>query len=143
MAPEADIPVTVRMETGQPNTGRITIRTEPKNADGLRRAFNTFGLSTSDIVELSVPDLLTTVFQVQNVLGSAGLATFVKALSLWLHRNDKKDIEITVNGQKFRFKGMGEAEIARIMRERQKEWDDQWRAQYPQLFPPDPDNERG
>lgn len=141
MAPETDIPITLRMETGQPNTGRITIHTEPENASDLRRAFDTFGLSTSDIVELSVPDVVTTVFQVQNILGSAGLATFVKALSLWLHRNDKKDIEITVNGQKFRFKGMGEAEIARIMRERQKDWDDQWREQYPDRFPPDPDDE--
>lgn len=137
MEPKTDIPVTVRVETGQPNTGRITIRTEPENAGDLRQAFDTFGLSTSDIVELSVPDVVATVFQVQNILGSAGLATFVKALSLWLHRNDKKDIEITVNGQKFRFKGMGEGEITRIMRERQKEWDDQWREQYPELFPPD------
>jgi hypothetical protein len=141
MAPATDSPITVRMETGQPNTGRITIHAEPENADDLRRAFEELGLSTSDTIELSVPEVLTTVFQVQNILGSAGLATFVRGLSLWLHRNDKKDVEITVNGQKFSFKGMGEAEIARIMRERQKEWDDQWREQFPDRFPPDPDDE--
>jgi hypothetical protein len=140
MEPEADIPITVRVETGQPNTGQITIRTEPENAGDLRQAFDTFGLSTSDIVELSVPTIVTTVFQVQNILGSAGLATFVKALSLWIHRNDKKKVEITVNGQKSQFKGMSQDEIARIIRERQKEWDDQWREQYPELYPSDPNN---
>jgi hypothetical protein len=141
MTPAADTPITVRMETGLPNTGQITIRIEPENADDLRRTFDVFSLSTSDIVELSVPEVLETVFQVQNILGSAGLATLVKALSLWLHRNDKKDIDITVNGESFRFKGMGDAEITRIMRDRWKERDDQWRDQFPDRFPRDPDDE--
>jgi hypothetical protein len=141
MSPTADTPITVRMETGLPNSGRITVHTEPENADDLRRAFDVIGLSTSDIVELPVPEVLETVFQVQNILGSAGLATFVKAFSLWLRRNDKKDIDITVNGESFRFKGMGEAEISRIMHERRKEWDDQWRQQLPDRFPCDQDGE--
>src|ERR1700733_10918379 len=71
MTPAADTPITVRMETGLPNTGQITIRLEPENADDLRRAFDVLGMSTSDIVELSVPEVLETVFQVQNILGSA------------------------------------------------------------------------
>jgi hypothetical protein len=137
MTPATNTSITVRMETGQPNTGEITIHTEPENADDLRRVLDELGLSTSGAIEHSVPEVLTTVFEVHNILGSAGLLTFAKAFSIWLHRNDKKDVEITVNGEKFRFKGMGKAEITRIMRERQKDWDDKWREQFPDRFPLD------
>jgi hypothetical protein len=141
MAPKADTPITVRMETGTPNSGRITIHAEPGNADDLRRSFDELGLPTSDIIELSVPEVLETVFQVQNVLGSAGLVAVAKAFSIWLHRNDNKDVEVIVNDKKARFKGMGEAEITRIMSEVKRERDDQWRDQFPNRFPLGPDDE--
>lgn len=141
MASTAPTPVTVSMETGLPNSGDVTIRTGSESADDLRRAFGEFGLSTADALELSVSDVLTTVFQVQNVLGSAGLAALAKGLSTWLHRNDGKEIDVTVNGTVLRFKGMSEAEIVRIVHELRTERNGQWRSQFPDRFPPGPDDE--
>lgn len=95
MTSASDTPISVRIETGQPGTGRITVRTEPEHADYLRRSFDELGLpTTGDIVELSVPEVVTTVFEVGGILGSQ-LLVFAKALSLWCHRNDGRKIEVT------------------------------------------------
>jgi len=134
-----EIPITVRIETGLPSTGRITVRTEPEHADDLRRSFDELGLpTTGDVVELSVPEVVTTVFQVGGILGSQ-LLVFAKALSLWFHRHDGKKIEITMNDQTLRLEGMNEAQAARTIRVLRKEWDDKWREQFPDRFPPDSD----
>jgi hypothetical protein len=99
MASTARTSVTISMETGLPNSGDVTIRTGPESADDLRRAFGEVGLSTADALELSVPNVLTAVFQVQNVLGSAGPAALAKGLSTWLHRNDGKEINERSRGR--------------------------------------------
>ena len=136
MTSASDTQITVRIETGQPGTGRITVRTEPEHADDLRRSFDDLGLPTGDIVELSVPEVVTTVFEVGGILGSQ-LLVFAKALSLWFHRHDGKKIEITVNNQTLRLEGMNQAQAARTIRTLRKEWDDKWREQFPDRFPPD------
>lgn len=136
MTSASDTPITIRIETGQPGTGRITVRTEPKHADNLRRSFDELGLpTTGDIVELSVPGVATTVFEVGGILGSQ-LLVFAKALSLWSHRHDGKKIEITMNNRTLRFDGMNEAQAVRTMRALRKEWDNNWREQFPDRFPP-------
>jgi hypothetical protein len=137
MTSVSDTPTTVRIETGQPGTGCITLRTEPEHADDLRRFFDDLGLpTTGDIVELSVPEVVTTVFEVEGILGSQ-LLVFAKALSLWFHRHDGKKIEITMNNQALRLEGMNEAQVARTIRALRKEGDDNWRQQYPDRFPHD------
>ena len=139
MTSTSDTPITVRIETLQPGTGRVTVRTEPEHADDLRRSFDKLGLpTTGDIVELSVPEVVTTVFEVGGILGPQ-LLVFAKALSLWSHRHDGKKIEITMNNQTLRLEGMSEAQAARTIRALRKEWDDKWRDQCPDRFPPDSD----
>jgi hypothetical protein len=139
MTSAGETPISVHIETGLPGTGRITVRTEPEHADDLRRSFDELGLpTTGDIVELSVPEVVTTVFEVGGILGSQ-LFVFAKALSLWFHRHDGKKIEITMNNQTLRLEGMNEAQAARTIRALRKEWDDKWREQFPERFPPDSD----
>jgi hypothetical protein len=140
MAPATDDSITVRMETGQPGTGRITVHIGPDDPNDLRRAFEEFGFSTSDIIELSIPEVLTTAFAVSGVAGSQ-LLVFAKALSLWFHRHDGKEVEITMNDQTIRIKGMSDAEIARTMGVLRREWDAKWRKQLPDRFPSDPGDE--
>ena len=123
MTPTNDTAITVRIETGQPNSGHITVHTEPENAADLRQVFNELGLSTGDIIELSVPEILTTAFAVTGI-ASSQLFIFAKALSLWFHRHDGKKIEITINDRILKLEGMSEAEATRMMRAAQQEWDD-------------------
>ena len=92
--------------------------------------------TTDDTVELSVPEVVTTVFEVGGILGSQ-LFVFAKALSLWFHRHDGKKIEITMNNQTLKLEGMSEAQAARTIRAFRKEWDDKWCEQFPDRFPPD------
>ena len=136
MVSMARTPITVSIETGLPNSGDVTIRIGPESVDGLRRAFGELGLPTADVLEHSASEVLTAIFEVQNVLGSAGLVALAKGLSIWLHRNDGKEIDVTVNGVKLRLKGMSEAEIVRILSELRTERDDQWRSQFSDRFPP-------
>jgi hypothetical protein len=141
MASTAHAPIKVSIETGLPNSGDVTIRIGPEAVDDLRRAFGELGLPTADALEHSAPEVLTAIFEVQNVLGSAGLVALAKGLSIWLHRNDGKEIDATVNGAKLRLKGMSEAEIVRILSELRTERDGQWRSQFPDRFPPGLDEE--
>jgi hypothetical protein len=135
MTPANDTAITVRMETGQPNSGHITVHTEPENAEDLRQVFNELGLSTTDdIFELSVPEILTTAFAVTGIVSSQ-LFVFAKALSLWFHRHDGKKIEITMNDRTLKLEGMSVAEATRMMHAAQQGWDDKWRDQFPDRFP--------
>jgi hypothetical protein len=81
---------------------------------------------------------LTTAFAVTG-MASSQLFVFAKALSLWFHRHDGKKIEITMNDRTLKLEGMSEAEAARMMRAAQREWDDKWREQFPDRFPPEID----
>ena len=141
MASVTPSPLTVSMETGLPDSGDVTVRAEPEAADDLRQAFGELGLLTAGALEHSASEVLTTVFEVQNVLSTAGLTAFIKALSMWLHRNDGKEIDVTFNGTKVKAKGMSEAEFARIVRELRAERDSQWRSKFPDRFPPGRDDE--
>lgn len=126
------------METGPPGSDFVTVRASPEAEDDLRRVFGELGLPTSGVLEHSAAEVLSAIFDVQNVLGStAGLAVFVKGLSVWLHRNDGKEIDLTVNGKKLKVKGISEAGIARFL---QAEWGDQWRSTAWDL-PPAPGDE--
>jgi hypothetical protein len=65
-------------------------------------------------------------------MASTQLFVLVKALSLWFHRHDGK-IEITMNDRTLKLEGMSEAEAVRMMRAAQRESDDKWREQFPEL----------
>lgn len=127
------------METGPPGSDFVTVRASPEAEDDLRRVFGELGLPTSGVLEHSAAEVLSAIFDVQNVLGStAGLAVFVKGLSVWLHRNDGKEIDLTVNGKKLKVKGISEAGIARFL---QAEWGDQWHSTARDQFPAAPGDE--
>lgn len=136
MTSASDTPISVRIETGLPGTGRITVHTQPEYADDLRQSFEELGLPTGGILELSIPEVVTVAFEVGSVLGPQ-LYLFAKALSLWSHRHDGKKIEITMNNQTLRLEGVNEAQAVRTIRALRKEWDDNWREQFPDRFPPD------
>ena len=140
MASTASPPIIVSIETGPPGSSDVTFRTGPEPAEELRQAFSEVGLPTADALEHSVSEALRAIFEVQNVLGSPGLYAVAKVLSTWLHRNDGKEVDITMNGTKIKMKGMSEAAVARTLSELATARDDQWRSQLPDRFPPAQDD---
>lgn len=142
MASTAPTPITVSIETGLPGSGDVTFRTGPEPTEELRQAFSEVGLPTADVLEHSASEVLRAIFEVQNVLGgSAGVYAFANVLKTWLHRNDGKEVEVTINGAKLRAKGMSDAAIVQAVSELMTARDDQRRSQLPDRFPPGQDGD--
>jgi hypothetical protein len=142
MASTTPAPITVSIESGLPGSGDVTIRTGPEAAEGLRQAFSEVGLATADVLEHSAHEVLTAVFEVVGGLSSVGsLNALIKGLSIWVHRNDGKEMDVEMNGTRVRLKGVSEAGMAQILGDLQAARDNQWRSQLPDRFPSRKDDE--
>jgi hypothetical protein len=130
--------VYLRVETGEPGQQSLMIHVSPDYSEGLAEALASEPGTTvnSDIIELSVPEILTVAIEVVGPMAAVG-ATLAKVLKEWWHRNDGKRAAFTFNGEQVSLEGMSVDEMGKFMDRRRRQWDDRWRQQFPDRFPPE------
>jgi len=131
--------VDIRIETSQPGAERLSIHITPAFAEEIATAFEDAGgqvTRDSDILELSVPDVLQSVLQVVGPIAASGAAV-AGVLKQWWRRNDAKKATMTFNGESLSLEGMSVEQMAQIIDLAHQRWDERWRQQFPDRFPDD------
>jgi hypothetical protein len=131
--------INLRIETGQPGEDQLLIRVTPEFADEIEVAFGSEAVTVDHIAERSVPEVIQSVLQVTGPIAASG-AILARVLNNWWHRNDRRKVNITFNGESISLEGMSEEEMAKIIDAARVRRDELWREQLPDLYPP-PDGE--
>jgi hypothetical protein len=132
---EEDLVVSV--ESGLPGDASLTVRVTQGYEAELRTALDDAGLRTSDIVELSVAEVLSTAFAVFISTGGVEqfatvLEQFATVLKSVFSRNQHKHVEFYANGHIHSTEGMSAREIAKLLSLPKVERDQQWQQALPQ-----------